>query len=166
MEFCLAHRETFLAIHVQQWIHHRHFIKEFFTLGIKVLPAGTPCDTVQGDQQIRGTIPLPSFARSPSTRNSFLPAEGPQNYMADQQRLQISELHFGKLHLTFNVFMLEDKIQDPRKFLFRVFSRRQCYGSKKWRWSSRWTDKSRRSQFQVILISRILRCWTRGLRLL
>ena len=42
------------------------------------------------------TIPTPRFARRPSTMNSFFPAEGgyPQNYMADQTKLQISELHF------------------------------------------------------------------------
>ena len=45
-------------------------------------------------KQFRGTIPLPSFARRPSTMSSFFPADGPQDYMADQQRLQISELHF------------------------------------------------------------------------
>ena len=50
----------------------------------------------KSEEQFRGTIPLPSFARTPSTMNSFFPAEGPQNYLADQQRLQISELHFDK----------------------------------------------------------------------
>ena len=49
------------------------------------------------------------------TMNSFFPAEGshPQNYMADQQRLQISELHVDKFTYSFNAFMLEDKIQNP-----------------------------------------------------
>ena len=53
--------------------------------------------------------------------SSFFPAEGshPQNYMADQQRLQISELLFDKFSHTINVFMLEDKIRNPCKFLFR-----------------------------------------------
>ena len=46
---CLRHRETSLAIHAQQSIHHRHLIKEFFTLGINVLQVGNPCGTVQGD---------------------------------------------------------------------------------------------------------------------
>ena len=34
----------------------------------------------------------------PSARNSFVPSEGrfPNNYGADQQRLQISDLHFDK----------------------------------------------------------------------
>ena len=44
----------------------------------------------------------------------------PQNSMADQQRLQISELHFDNFpkHSTF--FMLEDKIQNPGKFLLWI----------------------------------------------
>ena len=29
---CLGHRETFLAVHEQESIHHRYLIKEFFTL--------------------------------------------------------------------------------------------------------------------------------------
>ena len=57
--------------------------------------------------------------------------------------------------------MLEDKIQNPRKVPVPVLPRRLCYGSKKWRWSSRWTISSHHAQFKVILISRILRCWTR-----
>ena len=38
--------------------------------------------------------------------------------MVDQQRIQISELHFENFPHTFNVFMLEDKIQNFGKFLF------------------------------------------------
>ena len=50
----------------------------------------------KGEEQIGSTVPVPSFARRPSTMNSFSPAEIPQKSMADQQRLQISELHFDK----------------------------------------------------------------------
>ena len=42
----------------------------------------------------------------------------PQNSMVGQQRQQISELQFGKFSHTFNVFMLEDKIQKPGDYLF------------------------------------------------
>ena len=50
------------------------------------------------EERNRETIPTPRFARTPSTMNSLFPAEGvhPQNYMADQQRLQISELQLDK----------------------------------------------------------------------
>ena len=48
----------------------------------------------KGEEQIGSTMPMPIFAREPSTINTFSPTEVPQNSMADQQRLQISELHF------------------------------------------------------------------------
>ena len=48
----------------------------------------------RSEEQKRDNIPTPRFARRPSIRNSFFPAEVPQNSMADQPRLQISELHF------------------------------------------------------------------------
>ena len=46
----------------------------------------------------RPSAKLPSFARGPSTLSSFFPAEVPPNSVVDQQRLQISELHFDKYH--------------------------------------------------------------------
>ena len=51
--------------------------------------------------------------------SSLLPVEIPQNSMDGQQRQQISELQFDKILNTFNVSMLEDKIQNPSKFFFR-----------------------------------------------
>ena len=46
---CLVHRETFLTVHVQKSIRHRHLIKVCFTLSITVLQAKIQCETVQGD---------------------------------------------------------------------------------------------------------------------
>ena len=56
---------------------------------------------------------MPMSARRPSTMNSFLPAEVPQNSMADQQRLQISELHFDKFatHSTCSCWKVRFKTQ-------------------------------------------------------
>ena len=56
---------------------------------------------------------MPSFSRRPSTMNSFSPAEAPQNSMADQQRLQISELHFDKISTpsTFSCWKIRFKTQ-------------------------------------------------------
>ena len=42
---------------------------------------------------------MPMSERRPSTMNSFVPVEPPQNSMAGQQRLQISELQFDKFHI-------------------------------------------------------------------
>ena len=117
----LGHRETILAIHVQCSIHHGHRIKEFFTQRIKVPPVQSQRKKVQGDlsrkvkNKLGGTIPMPIFARRPSTMNSFFPAEGayPKNYVADQQRLQISELQFDKFPTpsTFSCWKIRFKTQ-------------------------------------------------------
>ena len=45
---CLNHRETRLAIQVLCSIHHRHLIKEFFTLRIQVLQERFQCKDEQG----------------------------------------------------------------------------------------------------------------------
>ena len=51
-----------------------------------------------GERQIPDTVLTPRFQPGPSAGNSFDPKEGKflKNYGADQQRLQISELHFDK----------------------------------------------------------------------
>ena len=104
------------------------------------------------------TIPTPRFARKSSTWNLPSHAEGmfPHNYMVDQRRLQISELHFDKFPTPSTFLVLEDKV------LVLVHPRKQCCGSKKSRWSIQWTISCRRAQFRNI-ISRISRCWTRRL---
>ena len=51
--------------------------------------------------------------------NSSLPAEIPQNSMAHQQRLQNIGASVWQISHTLNVFMLEDKIPNPGKLLFR-----------------------------------------------
>ena len=50
----------------------------------------------------------------PSAKNSviFSGGDSSNNYGADQQRLQISDLHFDKIPYTSHVCLLEDKIQD------------------------------------------------------
>ena len=50
----------------------------------------------RGEARIGSTTPTPLSARTTSTVNPFLPAEVPQNSMAVQQRLQMSELRFDK----------------------------------------------------------------------
>ena len=46
--------------------------------------------------KIKDTIPMPTFARRPSTMSSLLLVDIPQNSMVGQQRQQISELQFDK----------------------------------------------------------------------
>ena len=50
----------------------------------------------RGEERIGSATPMPMTAGRPSTMNSFLPAEIPQNSIAVQHRLQISELLFDK----------------------------------------------------------------------
>ena len=76
------------------------------------------CPVAKGEERIGSIIPMPMCAGQQSTMNSCSPTEIPQNSKAVQQRLQRSELQFDEFP-TFNVFMLEDKIQNPGKFLFR-----------------------------------------------
>ena len=126
-----------------------------------MLQAKTQCEKVQGNLSLEvkkeiETIPNPRFARRPSSMNSFFLAEGvnPQNYMADQSRLQISELQLDKspTHSTFSCWKIRFKTQVSA-----------CSSS-----SSEVDSvddlKSSRS-LQGILISRIFICWMRGLRL-
>ena len=61
--------------------------------GGNTLQKSTGRPVSKGEEQLGSIIPMPSFARRPPTVYSFCPAEVPQNSMADQQRLQISELH-------------------------------------------------------------------------
>ena len=44
-----------------------------------------------------GTIPMPTFARRPSTTSSLFSVDFPQISMVGQQRQQISELQFDKI---------------------------------------------------------------------
>ena len=63
----------------------------------------------------RDTISTPRFARRPSTMNSLFQTKGayPQNHMADQQKLQISELQFDKFPTlsTFSCWKIRFKTQ-------------------------------------------------------
>ena len=43
--------------------------------------------------------------------------------------------------------MLDDKIQNPSKFLFQFTLGGKCYGSKKWRWSIDSVDDLKSSDF-------------------
>ena len=72
-----------------------HSTNQSATGGISV-QRSTGKPVAKGEEQIGGTVPMPIFARRPSTMNSFSPAEISQKSMAGQQRLQISELHCDK----------------------------------------------------------------------
>ena len=56
----------------------------------------TGTSLARDDEQNKGTIPMPMFARRASTMSSSIPVKIPQNPMAGQQRQQMSELQFDK----------------------------------------------------------------------
>ena len=62
------------------------------------VPQATRSGTLfaRNDKQSREAIPMPTFARRPSTMSSTIPVEFPQNSMVGQQRQQISELQSDK----------------------------------------------------------------------
>ena len=67
-----------------------------------VFGSGTPF--MRDDKPSKDTIPMPTFARRPSTMSSTIPVDLPQNSMVGQQGQQFSELQF-------------DKFLNPRSFL-------------------------------------------------
>ena len=60
---------------------------------------GTGTLVARDEDLTGGTIPMPTFARRPSTMSSLFPVDIPQSSVVGQQRQQISELQFDKFHL-------------------------------------------------------------------
>ena len=64
--------------------------------GAVPVQVGTEQPVARGEERIGSTTTMPMPERRQSTMNLFLPAEIPQNFLAGQQRLKISELQFDK----------------------------------------------------------------------
>ena len=77
-----------------QGIHHAETLRETASVPRAI---GTGTSFARDDEQNKGTIPMPMFARRLSTMSSSILVEIPQNPMVGQQRQQISELQFDKL---------------------------------------------------------------------
>ena len=94
----LVYRETFVLVHLHLFrlLTQKYLWASNATRNILLVPASE--DPLQMES-ITETIPTPWFARRLSAQNSFILLDGgySQNYMADKQRLQISELHFDKI---------------------------------------------------------------------
>ena len=75
----------------------------------------------------------------PSARNSVVPGEVrfSKDFGADQQRLQISDLHFDKFP-TPTTFACWKIIFKTEVCTCSQFLRKLCCGSKKWRWLNQW----------------------------
>ena len=104
------------------------------------------------DEQSKGIIQIPMFARRPSTMSSSIPVEIPQNPMVGQQRQQISELRFDKFPTPHSFFCWKirfksqvttcsdfpsdamfwinevEMVQNPRdQFVERIFQTSRCW---------------------------------------
>ena len=66
------------------------------TTGSLPVHIGTGTPVARDEGRIKGTTPMPTFARRPSTMNSSLLVEIPLNSSVGQQRQQMSELQFDK----------------------------------------------------------------------
>ena len=77
----------------------------------------------------------------PSAKDSviFSGGDSSKNYGADQQRLQILDLHFDKFPspATFACWKIRFL---PRYVLVHNSLRKQCNGSKKWSWLIQWMN--------------------------
>ena len=87
----LDYRKTFLVINFLQLIHHSVTPGDTGSVPVHI---GTRTPVARDEYHNRGTIPMPTFARRPSTISSLFPVDIPQNSMVGQQRQQISELQF------------------------------------------------------------------------
>ena len=78
----------------------------------------------RNEERNKDTIPTPRLVKRPSTKNSSFPAKGsrPQNYVSDHIKTADLGASFRLILHTFDVFMLEVKIQNPSKCLFQFSS--------------------------------------------
>ena len=129
-------QETFLVIKFLHLIHPEIILKEFTLYDTKRYSISSTSDWhrtsfAREEERIEGTIPMPTFARRPSTMSSLFPVDIRQNSLFGQQRQQISELQFDKFPTTST--FLSWKIRLKTKWLLvLIFFRRPWYGSKKW----------------------------------
>ena len=86
------YRETFLVINVPRLMHSEIILKEFNLAHHKESenqfhrPQGWRLFSQEMTKQSRDTIPMPTFARRPSTVSSIIHVEFPHNCMVGQQR--------------------------------------------------------------------------------
>ena len=115
----------------------------------------TGAPVARKEERIGSTIPMPTFASRPSTKSSTIPVELPQNYMVRQQRQQTH---------TFNVFLLEDKIQKLRVCICSQFPKEALLWIKEVEMVDS-VDELKSAINCSVLISRISKFWTRDLLL-
>ena len=113
----MVYRETFLSIPLHILCHH--ILKCSIQL-MFLLRDIFRCKQARGNPQLKVVIEITTQSqlrdfyevRQSEIHSTQMEEIILKNYGADQQRLQISELHFDNLPYSTNVFVLENKIQD------------------------------------------------------
>ena len=100
----------------------------------------------------------------PSAKNSviFSGGDSSKNCGADQQRLQISDLHFDKFPTPATFACWKIRFKTEGYVLVHNFLRKLCNGSKKWSWLIQWRNWDLRDLL-VVFQCRILKYSMRGL---
>ena len=99
---CLGHSEMFFgnprAVIDLSQIPHQGFLHSMNQCATGGIPVQRSAERLvaKGEEQIGSTVPMPSFARRPSTMNFCSSAEIPQNSMADQQRHIFNVFQVGR----------------------------------------------------------------------
>ena len=146
--------------------HNRIFTKEnqetdpFMTstaAGQAPAPISTRRPVARENVRKRSTIPMPTFARRPTTMNSLVLVDIPQSSMVGQQRQQISD--------SIIIFVLEDQVQKPGNYLFWFFLGGNFDDQRSGDGRFNGWILNPRDQLRPI-ISRFLKCWTQRLLLL
>ena len=99
--------------------------------------------------------------RQPEIESSLVGGDSSKNSGADQQRLQISDLHFDKFP-TPATFACWKIIFKTEVCTCSHFLQKLCIGSRKWRWLIQWMIESLRHQYEVFQCQ-ILKYLMRGL---
>ena len=131
----MVYRETFLQIHLHL---HQHLIHKNCINGIHRAREPLHSSTVEKSERQEQNQDL-RCQSGPSAKDSVILSGGDssKNYGADQQRLQISDLHFDKFPTpaTFACWKIRFKTE---VCTCSQFLRKLCNGSKKWRWLIQW----------------------------
>ena len=91
----------------------RNLLQEY----TRPVPVSTGRPFARDDEQNKGTNPMPTFARRPSTMSSLIPVVIPQNPMVGQQRQQNIGAAIPQIPYSTVMVMLEDTIQESGDYL-------------------------------------------------
>ena len=167
---CLDHRKTFLVMHFLQLIrprHHYHRVHHSMipgATGSVQVHIGSGTLVARDEDLSRGTIPMPTFSRRPSTISSLLSVDIRKILWLDSKDSRYRNCNsVNSLHLLNSYVGRYDS--KTKWLLVLIFHQRLCYGSRKYRWSIHWMKENPHDQL-LEWIFKILRRQMRELLLL